>query len=399
MRTIIGLDVSKASAKLAVATDQKIVFENDISLDVIGFKTLLSIIHAYKDAEIVFEATGVYSRRLEKFLQDNDIFYHILNPLVAKKRLDNGSRFRKNDQRDAQGLALTEFTSTLTAFKPRFLDPVYRELSDMSRYYDQQSDDIKRAKNRLHKVIQLSFPGFENEINLDTVSGLAVLRLFPHPAKIKGHSFNDLKMMILDLALPSIGEQRARNLAEKLWHLHSISYPAVDVNSFVVKQLQKQVTDVLTRKKERENVITEMIPLAEQLPEYEILLSIPSIAENTAVRLIGELGDLRRFEKRSQLNSFIGIDLIEIQSGDYVAQRHITKHGNPHARKLLYWTVINMISSTATSNHIRDQYENRRAIASRKKPLLVRCMDRLVKTILYLVKTNQFYSYELACSS
>lgn len=399
MRTIIGLDVSKASAKLAVATDQKIVFENDISLDVIGFKTLLSIIHAYKDAEIVFEATGVYSRRLEKFLQDNDIFYHILNPLVAKKRLDNGSRFRKNDQRDAQGLALTEFTSTLTAFKPRFLDPVYRELSDMSRYYDQQSDDIKRAKNRLHKVIQLSFPGFENEINLDTVSGLAVLRLFPHPAKIKGHSFNDLKMMILDLALPSIGEQRARNLAEKLWHLHSISYPAVDVNSFVVKQLQKQVTDVLTRKKERENVITEMIPLAEQLPEYEILLSIPSIAENTAVRLIGELGDLRRFEKRSQLNSFIGIDLIEIQSGDYVAQRHITKHGNPHARKLLYWTVINMISSTATSNHIRDQYENRRAIASRKKPLLVRCMDRLVKTILYLVKTNQFYSYDLACSS
>ncbi|WP_243098407.1 IS110 family transposase [Weissella cibaria] len=138
-----------------------------------------------------------------------------------------------------------------------------------------------------------------------------------------------------------------------------------------------------------------MIELAKQLPEYEILLSIPSVAENTAVRLIGERGDVRLFEKRSQINSFIGLDLTEIQSGDYVAQRHITKHGNPHARKLLYWTVINMVSSTAQPNHIRDSYEKKRATASRKKPLLVSSMDRLIKTIHYLINTNQFYSYEL----
>ncbi|CAM3704886.1 hypothetical protein K8375_03215 [Weissella cibaria] len=66
MRTIIGLDVSKASAKLSVAIDGKTTYDGDITLDVIGFQTLKSIIQSYGGAEVVFEATGVYSRRLEK---------------------------------------------------------------------------------------------------------------------------------------------------------------------------------------------------------------------------------------------------------------------------------------------------------------------------------------------
>ncbi|HJF38459.1 transposase [Weissella cibaria] len=326
---------------------------------------------------------------------DNSILYHVLNPLVAKKRLDDGSRMRKNDVRDARGLAMTEFTKEPVPYVPRFSDPLYRELSDMSRYYDQQTEDIKRERNRVHKLIQLTFPNFTDEIDVDNTSILEVLRLFPHPAMIKGQTITEITDTILGLGLRGIGQVRAHTLAERLWRAHSLSYPAVDSSSFVIKQLQQQVTHIIEMSKEREIVINSMIELAKQLPEYEILLSIPSVAENTAVRLIGERGDVRRFEKRSQINSFIGLDLTEIQSGDYVAQRHITKHGNPHARKLLYWTVINMVSSTAQPNHIRDSYEKKRATASRKKPLLVSSMDRLIKTIHYLINTNQFYSYEL----
>ncbi|MDQ2158696.1 IS110 family transposase, partial [Weissella cibaria] len=59
---------------------------------------------------------------------------------------------------------------------------------------------------------------------------------------------------------------------------------------------------------------------------------------------------------------------------------------------------VNMVNSTAQPNHIRDRYEKKRATATRKKPLLVSSMDRLIKTIHYLINTNQFYSYELARS-
>lgn len=192
MRTIIGLDVSKATAALSVATDGKTVYDTSITLDVVGFNDLKAIVASYDQSEVVFEATGVYSRRLEKFLLDQGIFYHILNPLVAKKRLDDGSRLRKNDVRDARGLAITEFFKQPTPFKPCFSNPLYRELTDLSRYYDQQTEDIKRERNRLHRVLQLSFPNFDDEIDLGSRSGLATLRLFPHPETLIQFSLDEI---------------------------------------------------------------------------------------------------------------------------------------------------------------------------------------------------------------
>ena len=73
MRTIIGLDVSKASTKLSVAVDGKTTYDGDITIDAIGFQSLKSIIQSYGGAEVGFETTGVYSRRLEKYLIDNII--------------------------------------------------------------------------------------------------------------------------------------------------------------------------------------------------------------------------------------------------------------------------------------------------------------------------------------
>lgn len=43
---------------------------------------------------------------------------------------------------------------------------------------------------------------------------------------------------------------------------------------------------------EREIVIANMVDVAKALPKFKILLSIPGIADNITVRLIGELGDI-----------------------------------------------------------------------------------------------------------
>lgn len=259
-------------------------------------------------------------RGLEKFLLDQGIFYHILNPLVAKKRLDDGSRLRKNDVRDARGLAITEFFKQSKPFKSCFSNPLYRELTDLSRYYDQQTEDIKRERNRRHKVLQLSFPNFDDEIDLGSLSGLATLRLFPHPETLIQFSLDEIVQQILDLHLKGIGQIRATTLAKYLWRARSRSYPAVAGNSFILIQVQDRVDTIMRLLGSRNKTIDHMVELSSQLPEYEIIRSIPGIGENTAVRIIGELGDMRRFEKRSQVNSFIGIVLVEIQSGEYTAQ-------------------------------------------------------------------------------
>ena len=88
---------------------------------------------------------------------------------------------------------------------------------------------------------------------------------------------------------------------------------------------------------------------------------IPGIAETTATSIIGELGDIRRFKSANQINAFIGIDLKHYESGDFLGQEHITKRGNPYARKILYKCIHNIASASHTNPcHIADFYEKRK---------------------------------------
>ena len=59
------------------------------------------------------------------------------------------------------------------------------------------------------------------------------------------------------------------------------------------------------------------------------------IATRTALGLIAEIGDFRRFGHPRELASWLGITPTEYSSGDQQHRGHITKAGNRHARRLL----------------------------------------------------------------
>ncbi|WP_233610729.1 MULTISPECIES: IS110 family transposase [unclassified Leuconostoc] len=89
MHAVIGIDVSKATSQVAVAVDGKVVQNFKITHDVFGFNQLNTVIMQFNTfPDIVFEATGVYSRRLKTFLEAHNYPYTYLNPLTAKKQLD-----------------------------------------------------------------------------------------------------------------------------------------------------------------------------------------------------------------------------------------------------------------------------------------------------------------------
>lgn len=66
-------------------------------------------------------------------------------------------------------------------------------------------------------MIQFSFPNFTDEIDVDKTSSLEVLRLFPHPDMIEGHTITEIMDSILGLGIRGIGQGRAQTLAERLW--------------------------------------------------------------------------------------------------------------------------------------------------------------------------------------
>ena len=165
MRTVFEIDVSKASSEVAILVNGERVHGYTMSNDIIGFSRLLKDLKTVSNPEIIFEATGVYSRRLQAFLEENSYDYTHLNPLEAKKQLDS-LRVRKTDKIDAEKLASSQFVLNR---KPTYVqEKVYQNLHDLSRFYQNLTEDIVRTKNRLHKVLQVAFPEIENLLSTPT---------------------------------------------------------------------------------------------------------------------------------------------------------------------------------------------------------------------------------------
>ena len=87
--------------------------------------------------------------------------------------------------------------------------------------------------------------------------------------------------------------------------------------------------------------------LARQFPEHETVRAMYGVGETGAVQLMAEIGDVRRFSKRSSIVSFAGVDPAVDESGKHVSRsKPTTKRGSPHLRRTLY---LSSQSSSLTS--------------------------------------------------
>ncbi|CCW04766.1 Mobile element protein [Bacillus sp. GeD10] len=95
MKHVIAFDISMGKSYMVIYNAQKqCVFESEIKHYKPEFEKLQEKIHELTDKtgelpEIVFESTGIYSRQLERFMQDNQYTYCLLNPLETKLQCDS----------------------------------------------------------------------------------------------------------------------------------------------------------------------------------------------------------------------------------------------------------------------------------------------------------------------
>lgn len=398
---VFGIDVSKTTSSVAIINDDVTVREAQIDNNWFGFQDLLKHLQEYNDPQIVFEATGVYSQRLRRFLDENHYRYSMLNPLAAKKQLD-GLRTRKTDKNDALRLAQTQliYKRRLTYYQ----QPVYRDLMNLSRFYQEINSDLVSAKNRLHRVLQLTFPEAEQVLsNPEGKLYWNLVQRYPHPDLLAGLKPEDIYDQLAKVAV-HVSKRQLMAVSTKLLQLGQASYPAERLDAPTTRQTRYLAEHVAELDAMKTVIIKQMIEQAKGLPEFEILMSIPGFAEKTVVRLIGELGDIRRFNNANKLNAFVGIDLRHYESGNFIATDHISKRGNHIARAVLYRSISNIASAASRNpNHIDDFYQRRKKqlpVVNGKpvgtKKVAVAAMGRLLRTIYHLVTTSQLYDYGVA---
>lgn len=405
MKHVIAFDVSMGKSYVAIYNGlKKCIYEGEIQHTKPELERLREqineLIEGYgEQPNIVFESTGVYSRQLERFMQDNHYSYCLLNPLESKKQCDS-LRIHKTDKSDAHRLALTHFS--ISRRETQGTDSIFHQLKSLSRYYSELDDELSVARSRMHKVIQLTFPELEKIFTCKSDLFLNIVQLFPHPDFLQGLSKTIVKNKIRTYTNKNISGATAEKKAIALIEASEQSYPAVSSSDVLCQQLRSYARRYQDLLQQKEQCIEDMVHLAEKRNEYNVLLSFPGIGPNTAVRLMAEIGDIHRFENNKQLNAFAGIDIRRFQSGKTFFKDKINKRGNKHLRKLLYIIIQNMIKQRRFGhNHIVEYYDKLKTQPYNKchKVASIACVNKLLKIIFFLITHNINYDYRLATKS
>lgn len=360
-----------------------------------GFNQLAELVQRAQKPTIFFEATGIYSRSVERFCIDHHYSYCRLNPLALHLKSENLRRV-KTDTQDARKIACTVQAHHFRLTTPRSIK--YMRLHELSRFYNQLNNDWNHRLNQLHTALEQTFP----ELKLlfkNTTSKLAlnVVELSPHPDFVKPLSRTKLKNQLIKLTDKNLSKMKGVKYADQLLVLAQDSYPSSCKDSVQVDEVRYYCRQLIDLTKQKEKIKKEMIKLAQQLAAFKYYVSFPGIGPQTAAQLMAELGDIIRFDNANQLNAYVGIDIRRYQSGNTFLQDHINKRGNPIARKLLYFTVGNMIrQQRAAPNHIMDYYyhlKQKRPYPKTNKVTMIACMDKTLKCLLSMIKHHTKYHY------
>ena len=402
MKHVMAFDVSKGNS-VVVLYDAvgNLLFEDKLTHSQSGFKALNeqieAVIEEYGQApEMVFEATGVYSSALEKFLQENDYTYYRLNPLEAHFQTMTLRR-NKTDKSDAHNLAKSHLKETRDSTYQQ--DDYYEKMRVRSRRYGDIDKEIIRYKSKLHSLMHLSFPEMDAIFKTKTTLYFNIIQVFPHPDFVLNRSKTIIKNQIKKCTKKNYSLKNLEERALQLMDAAENSYPAIEQSDYRCELIKLYAKKLLDFFDEQHLIIQEMANLSEGRKEYRVLLSFPGIQDTTACRLIGELGDLNRFENNKQLNAYAGIDIVRYQSGSLQHKEHINKRGNSRLRAILFYMVVSMLSAKGKKiNHFTDYYFKLKKQPYNKhhKVAVVACMNKFLKVAFHLIQHDILYDYESA---
>ena len=398
---IVSIDVSKGKSDYQAFKNLNVKYTGSRSIKHTkeGFDEIVNLVREMEkkletEVCVVYEATGVYHRVLKKVLEDNNIKQFIINPLLsAKTRKNDSLRSPKTDKLDPKSIAKTYYSHSLHNSHKQ--ETIYHELRELSRYYEDILVHLRKDKVAFRAQLDVVFPGYDTLYDdLYGPVALAVIEKYPHPEMLQKKKINTVSKVIQSKTCHR--QAVSDTMADKAIEYSKTIYSGCDKDDIEVLILQRFIKKLKEDMAEAERTIGEMIKLAQELPDFSIIKSIPGIGDNLAARIIAELGDMTRFKKKNELVAFAGLDPRISESGKNDGDHmHITKKGNKRLRCLLYLAVTCSIRLKRDDNSIKDFYIKKKQQSNPmcSKAAKTACASKLVRIIYSMCKTGELYQY------
>ena len=271
------------------------------------------------ETKVILEYTGRYYEPVAQLLHDAGLFVSAVNPKLIKDYGNNSLRKVKTDKADSRKIARYGLDNWVELRQHTPMDTIRYQLKTMNRQYGLYSKTKVSMKNNLISLLDQTFP--------------CVNTLFSSPAREDGSqkwvdfaaSFWHLDC-VRGLSLAAF-TQRYQKWCKRHGYNFS-SGKAAEIHEGAKNQIALLPKDAMTKmlihqaieqlnatSKTVELLRTEMNRLAQQLPEYPVVMAMGGVGKSLGPQLMAEIGDVTRFAHKGSLAAYAGVDPGANQSG------------------------------------------------------------------------------------
>ena len=396
----VGIDVSKEKSTVCAMRPfgEIVVMPFEINHTDSGLSELMRMIKRLDtDSKVVMEATGIYHLPVATFLRENGLFVSVINPYEMKLYRAQDLRKVKTDKRDSMTIANYGIDKwfNLRAFTPQ--EDIYAELRLLGRQYRFFMESrIEHLLNLTHLLdytmpgVKACFSGWsessgkdklcdfvEEYWHYDNITKRSEKKFVEHYqkwTKRKGYQFSETKAL-------------------QIYSLAKDGIPTIPSNAPSTKMLLLEATRALREVNSALfAILTRMKELAKTLPEYPVVRAMGGVGDVLAVKLIAEIGDIRKFHSGKALIAYAGIDPPPYESGKFIGtERHISKRGSATLRKIGY-EVMRCVKSNGRSDDpaVYDFMIKKEDEGKAKKAAKIAGLNKFLR--IYYARVSEVYS-------
>jgi len=338
----VGLDVHQDSISIAVVDkNEKVIYEGRCGSDANILIKIMKKLQGYK-LTFCYESCGTgyhLQRKLESVGYDCQI---IAPSLIPKK---SGDRV-KTDKRDALKLAFYLKGNLLTPINIPTEEEEYDR--NLVRGREQLVEDVKRVKLQILSLCRINGWNYRQETKKQSASNWTIAHRGWLSKKIDSVKSSHLEFVLSEKS------SRLLYLEDRL------------------KEYDQRIEALSKKKKYQEKV--------------KNLCCLRGVKTLSAMTIITELGDIRRFGHPRPLMAYIGLGVRENSSGNIRNQGSLTKTGNSRVRRILVESVQYAGNRFYISRNLK---ERRKGVKPEIINIADKCLNRLHSKYWHLHKCGK----------
>lgn len=355
-----------------------------------GFEHLLAT-RPTQEVLIGMESTGPYWLALAHWLQAQPgVTVVLVNPAHVKraKELDDNTP-TKSDAKDAGVIGRLVWEGRYLNWTPR--RGAWATLQTLAVVRRQQRQVKTQWEARIASWLVQYFPEFAEVFkNWRGKGALWVLEHAPLPSDLHAQGLEQIAEGMASATHRRVGMKRAKVLLAEA----SRSIGLKEAPEAARYQLQSYLMAWRAAREGLEVTEAEQAKSCAETGQVELLQSIPGIGPVVMATLLGEVGDLSRFNDARQVLRLAGLNLTEQSSGKHRGRSHISKRGRPGIRQVMYQAAQVVVATNAQWRAWYDHLRQRTCNPLASKAALVAVAAKLLRVAWACVHHGTPYAPE-----